>query len=115
MAFRLLDFSGDSGQICKKKYTKWINYDKIKGDLQVRKPRRGDYLTIDLEGHQKRLKDYFVNEKIPLEQRGEIWLLTEGAHVIWVVGGRISSAYNIDAHTEKVLEVQIVGGIDYED
>lgn len=115
MRFRLLDFSGDSGQICKKKYTKWLNYDKIKDDLQVRKPKAGDYLTIDLQGHQKKLKEYFVNEKIPLEKRDETWLLTEGSHVVWVVGGRISSAYNIHEHTRKILEVQIVGGIAYED
>lgn len=113
--FRILDSAGENGQIHKKKYTKWLNYDKIKGDLQIRRRSPGDYLTVDLQGHKKKLKEYFVNEKIPQECREHIWLLTEGAHVLWVIGGRISTDYKIDQQTKKILEVQMVGGNCHED
>ncbi|MDD6305914.1 MAG: tRNA lysidine(34) synthetase TilS [Clostridiales bacterium] len=110
MFFRILNVSGEIGQIHKKKYTKWLNYDKIKGDLQVRRRREGDYLTVDLQGHRKKLKEYFVNEKIPREKRETMWLLTAEAHVIWVIGGRISACYKIDEETKRILEIQMVGG-----
>ena len=95
--------------------TKQDVIDKIKGGLLFRKRAGGDYLTIDSAGHRKKLKEYFIEEKIPREQREHTWLLTEGAHVLWVVGGRISADYKIDINTKRVLEVQIVGGNYYED
>lgn len=113
--FRILDAAAEIGQIHKKKYTKWLNYDKIRGDLQIRKRKPGDYLTVDLQGHKKKLKEYFVNEKIPQGHRDGIWLLTEEAHVLWVISGRISTGYRINEQTKKILEVQMVGGNYHED
>ena len=95
-------------EIPKKKYTKWLDYDKIKNSLQIRTRRSGDYLTIDGEGHRKKLKEYLVGEKIPAKQRDHIWLLTEGAHVIWVIGGRISAGVKVTKDTRRVLEVRMV-------
>lgn len=112
---RIFDFNGKMGEIQKKTYTKWLNYDRIEGSLLFRKKAGGDYLTIDSAGHKKKLKEYFIEEKIPREQREHTWLLTEGAHVLWVVGGRISADYKIEANTKRILEVQMVGGNYYED
>lgn len=112
---RIRDFCGETQEIHKKTYTKLLNYDKIKYSLQVRKRAAGDYLTIDEMGHKKKLKEYFVEEKVPRERRDEMWLLTEGDHVIWVVGGRISADCKIDPNTKKILEVQMSGGIYCED
>lgn len=115
LRFRILEPLPEFGEIDKKKYTKWLNYDKIKGNLQIRKRKPGDYLTVDVQGHKKKLKEYFVNEKIPRESREHIWLLAQEAHVLWVIGGRISADFRISQQTEKILEVQAVGGNYYED
>ena len=113
--FRILETKPEIGEIYKKKYTKWLNYDKIKGNLQIRRRQPGDYLTVDLQGHKKKLKEYFVNEKIPRECRDNIWLFAQEAHVLWVIGGRISADYRISQQTKKILEVQAVGGNYHED
>lgn len=110
LRLQVRDFSGEMWEIRKKTYTKWLNYDKIKCGLRLRKRAGGDYLIIDEKGHRKKLKEYFIEEKIPKERRDEIWLLAEEAHILWVVGGRISADYRIEENTKKVLEVQIVGG-----
>lgn len=110
MQFRILDFHGQIEEIPKKKYTKWLNYDKIKCGLQIRKRMAGDYLIIDEKGHRKKLKDYFVSEKVESDRRDNIWLLADGAKILWVVGGRISADYKIEGQTRKILEVQIIGG-----
>lgn len=107
---RVLDFHGEMREIPKKAYTKWLNYDKIKCNLYLRKRAGGDYLVIDEAGHRKKLKEYFIEAKIPREQRGQIWLLTEGSHVIWAVGARIGTDYKVSENTKRVLEVQISGG-----
>lgn len=110
IVFRLLDVVGDSGEISKKTYTKCFDYDKMKNSFQIRTRREGDYLVIDEQLHKKRLKEYFINEKIPGELRDEVLLLTEDSKVIWVMGGRISADVKISNQTTKLLKVQITGG-----
>lgn len=112
---KILDFDGKIPEIHKKKYTKWLNYDKIKHSLKIRKRAAGDYLVIDEKGHKKKLKEYFIEEKIPSWQRTDIWLLTEHSHVLWVIGGRISADCKIEKSTERVLEVRVIGGNYHED
>lgn len=88
-------------------YTKCFDYDMIKNNVSVRRRQRGDYITITSEGLHKKLQDYFVNEKIPAPERDEIPLLCDGAHVMWVLGYRISEHYKINSQTKKVLKVHI--------
>ena len=52
-------------------------------------------------GHTKKLKEYFINEKVPKEMRDTMLLLTEDSHVIWAVGQRISADYKIDENTKR--------------
>ena len=90
-------------------YTKWFDYDKIIRPLKLRTRSTGDYLMIlgaDGAAHHKKLKDYMVNEKIPERERDRIPILAEDAHVLWVVGHRISEYYKITANTKRVLQVQ---------
>ncbi len=110
ISFKIFHFSGKTGEIEKKSYTKWFDYDKIKCGLQIRTRKTGDYLTVDESGHTKKLKEYLINEKIPREKRDEMLLVTEGAHVLWAVGGRISAGYKVSERTKRILEVQFGGG-----
>lgn len=107
---RVCDYTEEFKEIPKKAYTKLLNYDKIKYSLQFRTRADGDYLTIDEAGHRKKLKAYFVEEKVPREMRDTVWLLAEGSHILWVVGKRISAYYKIDSNTKKVLEIHMSGG-----
>ncbi len=115
MYMKIFPFCGKMDEIPKKKYTKWLNYDKIKGRLQIRGRRPGDFLVTDDQGHTRKLREYFIGEKIPQSIRDGIWLLAEASHILWVTGGRISAGCKIEEHTGKILEVRITGGSYYED
>lgn len=108
MRFRLLDLTDKNYEIPQKAYTKWFDYDKIKGNLQVRSRQQGDYLVIDADGRHQSLKKYFVNEKIPQYERDQVPLLAVGHEVIWVVGHRISECCKVTDHTKEILEVQFI-------
>ncbi|MBQ6442826.1 MAG: tRNA lysidine(34) synthetase TilS [Lachnospiraceae bacterium] len=99
-------------QIPKKKYTKWLDYDKIKNGLQVRTRRSGDYLQIDDAGGEKTLKKYLIDEKVPGEERGDLPLLCDGKHVVWVIGRRVSAYYKVTDETKRIIEVLYVGGLE---
>ena len=84
-------------------YTKWFDYDKIENCPSVRFRENGDYLEINDDGGSKLLSDYFINEKIEKTERDTIPLLTDGSHVMWVVGHRISAAYKVSDKTKRIL------------
>ncbi len=93
----------DLENIPQKKYTKWIDYDKIKNSIVIRTRRQGDYLTVNEMNQRKTLKKYFIDHKIPQEERGRIWLVADSSHVVWAVGQRISSYYKISENTRRIL------------
>ena len=96
-------------EIPQNRYTKWFDYDKIKGTLTVRTRQTGDYITLK-DGRKKTVKAYMIDEKIPRELRDRITLLAEDHHVLWIVGWRISEYYKVTEDTDYVLEVQADGG-----
>lgn len=99
-------------EIPQNQYTKWLDYDRIKGALSVRSRRTGDYLTLP-DGGRKPVARYMIDEKIPRKQRDELPVLAEESHVIWVVGYRISEYYKITEDTNTILQVAGNGGEDH--
>lgn len=88
-------------------YTKVFDYDKIKFTLQLRTRQIGDYIQIDQNGGNKKLKDFFIDQKVPKEYRDRILLLTDGNSVLWIVGFRMSEGYKITKDTKNILQVKI--------
>lgn len=97
-------------QVPQKKYTKWLNYDRIKNTVDVRTRCPGDYLVVNASGGKKKLKDYFIDHKVPRQDRDRAVLVAQGREVLWVVGFRINEAYKVQADTREVLEMVYEGG-----
>ena len=97
-------------KIPKKEYTKWFDYDKIRQGFCIRTRQNGDYFISDRAGHRKKLQNYFVDEKIPLDKRDRLWLLAQDSYVLWVIGGRISEDAKVTTDTKVILEIEYIGG-----
>lgn len=89
----------------KSRYTKWFDYDKMISNLTIRNRREGDYIYLKRLNGKKSLKNFFVDEKIPRENRGKIALLAEKSNIIWIVGYRINEHYKVTNNTKKILEI----------
>ncbi len=94
-------------EIPQKLYTKWFDYDIIHSCLKLRGRESGDSIVIDQEGHRQKLKAWFVNEKIPADQRGEIPLIAEEDRIVWIVGHRMSTLYQVHAQTTRILQIEV--------
>ncbi len=106
MEFTLISKQKDIN-IPQKTYTKWFDYDKIINCLVLRNRKIGDFLTINESMSKKKLKDYLIQEKVPKDERNNLLLLTDGSHIIWVLGLRISEYYKVTKETKRILQVVI--------
>lgn len=90
----------------KKIYTKWFDYDRIIYNLSIRNRRQGDFIYLKGVNGKKKLKDFFVDSKIPRNERDRVPLLADGQNIIWAVGYRMNENYKVTEHTKNILEVQ---------
>ena len=105
---RVFSYAGE--KIEEKKYTKWLDYDKIEKALTVRTRKTGDYMTVRADGARKKITRVMIDDKIPLEIRDTIPLIACGDEILWLTGGRLNERYKVAAETRKVLEIQYQGG-----
>lgn len=89
-------------------YTKSLDYDKINAIVRIRNRKEGDFLTVNKAFETKKLKDYFINEKIPASIRDRIPVLAVDSSIIWVVGYRISENVKVTENTKNILEITFV-------
>ncbi len=95
-------------EIPQKVYTKWFDYDIIKKAPCIRTRQGGDQITIDQAGHRQKLKSWFINEKIPAGERESIPCIASGSDILWILGHRMSSAYQVTGRTERILQIEVV-------
>lgn len=107
---RILNKMQIDGETLEKSHTKWFDCDIIKHGITIRTRRQGDYITIHPDGRTQKIKTYFINEKIPKEERDNILLVADGNHVLWIVGYRVNCAYQVNQNTKCVLEIHIDKG-----
>ena len=103
-----VDDSNRAELIQKNLYTKAFDYDTIKGTINVGEKVPGD--RIFLRGGMKTVKKYFMDEKIPAEERKKILLLRDEESVMWIIGFRISEPHKITAQTKRALIVNVTDG-----
>lgn len=96
--------------IPKNSCTKWFDYDRMVNTVVLRNRRQGDYFQINQKGSHKKIKDYFIDKKVPKEDREEMVLLADGKHIIWILGDRISEAYKVNKKTRRILVVDVIRG-----
>jgi len=91
--------------------SRWIailNGDRLSFPLILRNFRPGDRLApLGMRG-QKKIKDLFIDLKIPAEDRARIPILTcEGAPV-WVCGLRIDERFKVVPETKNILKAELI-------
>lgn len=75
--------------------------------LTLRSWSPGDRIQPQGMSGTQKLKDLFINEKIPRAKRGEVPLLADQASVLWVPGIRLNERVRIKKDTKKVLKIEM--------
>lgn len=80
----------------------------LNGALTVRNFRNGDrFQPLGMDGHKK-IKDLFIEKKIPLTVRARYPLLTAGGEILWIPGLGRSAIAPVTEHTSAVVELKAV-------
>jgi len=104
----LLEIEG--GVDVKMEDSPWVAYfdaDKLLYPLILRNFRPGDrFIPLGMNGHKK-IKDFFIDLKVPSEMRPLIPILVNQDTPMWVCGYRIDERFKVTPETKKILKVTI--------
>lgn len=101
--------SGLQDYIRDKDYTEEvIDYDRIEMPLTVRLRHKGDvFRPLGSPGHCK-LKEFFIDQRIPREFRDRVPIVVDkNDRIVWVVGYRISDDVKVTDHTKRILKFKV--------
>ena len=98
---KLKGLMGDHG-------TALLDCQNLQFPLRMRNFRPGDrFQPLGVKGTQK-VKEFFIDHKIPRFERPGILLLISGEMIAWVAGHRIDERVKVTEKTERVLRVEVV-------
>ncbi len=107
--FRVIAYDASMG-FSEKNYTKLIDYDKIRFGLCIRTRRQGDRIAVGPGLCGQSLKKFFINEKIPVNERDKVLLVADGSEIVWVIGKRLSEKYKLDGSSRRAVIIKATGG-----
>lgn len=84
---------------------KFFDYDKIKEKLIIRKRLNGDrIIPLGMKG-SKKLKDIFIDLKLPIEERNQVPVLCFDNEIAWLVGYKVSESFKITKDTKRIIKI----------
>lgn len=85
----------------------YFDLDALGMDLVVRTRREGDRISpFGMDGHKK-LKELFIDEKVPRNMRDRVPVIVSGKEIVWVVGVRRSNLARVTPSTRRVLRLVV--------
>jgi tRNA(Ile)-lysidine synthase len=94
-------------KIIKDRNVACLDLDKLEFPLLIRRWEQGDYFQpLGMVGFKK-VSDFFIDEKIPLHEKENTWLLCSGKKIVWIMGRRIDNRFKITPETKNILKIEI--------
>jgi tRNA(Ile)-lysidine synthase len=81
--------------------------DKLDFPLLVRHRTDGDFFYPFGFGRKRKIQDFFVDQKVPRDERNRIPLIISANDIIWVVGYRGDDRFSVAEETKRVLKLEI--------
>ncbi len=87
----------------------YFDYEQVTPPLTLRCRKNGDkFQPYGMQG-RKKIKDFFIDMKLPMDTRNRMPLLVDKkGNILWVIGLRINEQVKITNKTQKVLVVSVI-------
>lgn len=101
------DYEASNVNINEGSSIKYFDFDKIKNSISIRNRRNGDkIIPLGMTGNKK-IKNIFIDMKIPKEERDNIPILCFDDKIAWIIGIRMSEEYKLTNKSKNILKVVI--------
>jgi tRNA(Ile)-lysidine synthase len=87
----------------------WFDREAAPFPWLVRTFRPGDRIVPRGMSGSRKVKDIYIDAKIPPEFRSTIPLLFSGGHLVWICGVKVSARAGVAENTTSVLKAEILG------
>lgn len=89
-------------------FTAYLDAQKLTGGLRLSRPSPGDrFAPFGLDGHTKKLGDFWNSEGLPTRARSAWPLIRSSEGIVWVPGFRISHHARVDDTTTEVIRLVV--------
>ena len=96
----------DNFELVKKSNIAQLDADKLEFPLLLRKWHPGDAFHPLGMNQRKKISDFFIDIKLPLNKKQETYVLISGGDIVWIVGHRIDHRYRVTEETKSVYLVK---------
>jgi tRNA(Ile)-lysidine synthase len=55
----------------------------------------------------KKVSDFFIDQKIPIHEKENTWILCSGKKIVWIMGQRLDNRFKVTPTTSTVLIIEI--------
>ena len=84
-----------------------LDFDLLEFPLLIRKWQQGDYFQpLGMTGFKK-VSDFFIDEKLPLHEKENTWIMCSGNKIVWIMGQRIDNRFKVTPQSKQVLKIEI--------
>jgi tRNA(Ile)-lysidine synthase len=87
-----------------------LDSDKISYPLIIRNWKPGDHFHPLGMKQNKKLSDYFVDNKYSKLDKENILILESDSEIVWIIGDRIDDRYKLTPLTNKAIIIKAAGG-----
>ncbi len=84
-----------------------LDCDELQFPLTIRHWQHGDYFFPLGMNQIKKLSDFFVDNKISVPEKQQIWIMASGKKIVWIMGHRIDHRFRITDKTTRVLLLRL--------
>ena len=84
-----------------------LDASKLKFPLIIRRWQKGDsFYPLGMKG-LKKLSNFFIDNKISIIEKKEIWILLSDNKIVWIIGHRIDNRFKISPETQQILRIKL--------
>ena len=95
--------SGNGISLPDGRYQAMFDWDAVQRPLTIRNRRQGDRVQPHGMQGTKKIKDFFIDAKVPRHERDSIPMLVCGDEILWIIGYTTSERFKIKPETRKYL------------
>ncbi len=83
----------------------FLDFERLTFPLTLRQWKPGDFFVpLGMSG-KKKLSDFMIDEKIPVNLKRKVQVLLSGNDIVWIAGMRIDDRFKISPGTKKIFIV----------